>query len=207
MRTDVEQRLREGGIRVLTPPELLSAFGLPTLAATLRLRPAEPRPRALSGVHVSVALKQRVLPERNMAMPAVEAATWEAAVLGVVGPDAGPRVREDIATLVDRFVQAYRAVNPTPAAPTPPHPSDRPVPGAALIRQAQERLAAQGFHPGLPDGQMGAATPASPPAVPTCPRALPSRGNWMTPHNGHSASNSSGESSPTGAERRRLSRR
>jgi Putative peptidoglycan binding domain len=161
VQTEVEQRLREGGIRVLTPPELLSAFGCPALAVTIQLAPAAHESRELYGVHITVALTQQVLLERNMTMPAVEAATWEVVALGVVGRDAWPRVREDVAALVDRFIHAYRAVNPAPAARTESRQSSPPAPRAALIRQAQERLAAQGFNPGIPDGQMGATTQAA----------------------------------------------
>jgi Putative peptidoglycan binding domain len=119
---------------------------------------AENRPRELYGVHITVALKQQVLLERNIAMPAVEAATWEVAALGVVGQDALQRVREDVATLVDRFIQAYRSVNPEPAARTESRqPSTLPSRGS-LIRQAQERLAEKGFDPGQIIGQSGAKT-------------------------------------------------
>jgi hypothetical protein len=129
VQTEVEQRLREGGIRVLTPPELLSAFGRPALAVTIQITPTEHGPWELYGVHITVALTQQVLLERNMTMPAVEAATWEVVALGVVGRDAWPRVREDVAALVDRFIHAYRAVNPAPASPTKSRqPSQPPAP-------------------------------------------------------------------------------
>jgi Putative peptidoglycan binding domain len=158
VQTEVEQRLREHGIRVLTPPEVLSAFGRPALAVTIQITSAEHRPQELSGVHITVAVKQQVLLERHTAMPAVEAAIWEVAALGVVGQDAWPRVREDVATLVDRFIQAYRSVNPAPAARTEsPQPSQPPSRGA-LIRQAQERLAEKGFDPGPITGQRSAKT-------------------------------------------------
>jgi hypothetical protein len=126
VQTEVEQRLREGGVRVHTPPELLSAFGRPALVVTIQITPAEHEPRELYGVHITVALKQQVLLERNMAMPAVEAATWEVVALGVVRRDAWPRVREDVATLVDRFIHAYRSVNPAPAARTKSRQSSQP---------------------------------------------------------------------------------
>jgi hypothetical protein len=126
VQTEVEQRLREGGIRVLTPPELLSAFGRPALAVTIQITPAAHGPQELYGVHITVALTQQVLLERNMAMPAVEAATWEVVALGMVGRDAWPRVREDVATLVDRFIHAYHAVNPAPAPPTKSRQSSPP---------------------------------------------------------------------------------
>ena len=126
VQTEVEQRLREGGIRVLTPPELLSAFGRPALAVTIQITPAAQEPQELYGVHITVALTQQVLLERNMTMPAVEAATWEVVTLGVVGRDAWPRVREDVATLVDRFIHTYRAVNPAPAPPTKSRQSSLP---------------------------------------------------------------------------------
>ena len=126
VQTEVEQRLREGGIQVLTPPELLSAFGRPTLAVIVQLMPAEHEPRELYGVHITVALKQQVLLERNMTIPAVEASTWEVVALGVVGRDAWPRVREDVATLVDRFIHAYRSVNPAPAPRTKSRQSSQP---------------------------------------------------------------------------------
>jgi localization factor PodJL len=108
-------------------------------------------------VYLEVAMKQQVLLERNTALPAVEATTWEVASLSV-GPDAFQRVQEDVAALVDRFIDAYQSVNPEPAARAGPRPSTQSPARGAPIRQAQERLAGQGFDPGPINGQMGAKT-------------------------------------------------
>jgi hypothetical protein len=120
VQTEVEQHLREQDIRVLTQSEVLRSFGRPSLAINIQITSAESVPGEQYVVHITVALKQHVLLERNTAMPAFEAATWEVAVLGVVGRDALQRVREDVTNdvtnLVDRFIHAYRSVNPEPAA-------------------------------------------------------------------------------------------
>ena len=158
VQTEVEQRLREQGIRVLAQPEVLRAFGRPSLAVNIQITSAENVPKELYVVHITVALKQHVLLERNTAMPAVEAATWEVAILGMVGRDAFQRVREDVANLVDRFIQAYRSVNPEPAAQTESRQPSRPPSRGSPIRQAQERLDEKGFDPGPINGQMGAKT-------------------------------------------------
>jgi hypothetical protein len=158
VQTEVAQRLREQGILVLTQPEVRSSFGRPSLAVNIQIASAENVPGEQYVVHITVALKQHVLLERNTTMPAFEAATWEVAVLGVVGRDAFQRVREDVANLVDRFIQAYRSVNPEPGARMKSSQPSRPPSRAFLIRQAQERLAEKGFDPGPINGQMGAKT-------------------------------------------------
>ena len=126
VQTEVEQRLREGGIRVLTP-ELLSAFGRPVLAVTIQLTPAEHGPRELYGVHITVALKQQVLLERNMTLPAVEAATWEVVALGAVGQEAWPRAREDVARFC-QVIEAETRLRQTGAHPRSYPPFRQPVP-------------------------------------------------------------------------------
>jgi hypothetical protein len=158
VQTEVEQRLREQGIRVLTQAEVLRSFGRPSLAVNIQITSAENVPGEQYVVHITVALKQHVLLERNTTMPAFEAATWEVEVLGVVGRDAFQRVREDVASLVDRFIQAYRSVNPEPAARMKSSQPSRPPSQESLLRQAQERLAEKGFDPGPITGQMGAKT-------------------------------------------------
>jgi hypothetical protein len=160
VQTEVERRLRERGLRVFTQQEMLTALGRPTLAVTIRITSAEAVRKDLSVVHLEVAMKQQVLLERNTALPAVEATTWEVASLGV-GPDALQRVQEDVAALVDRFIDAYQSVNPEPAARAGSRPSTQSPAGGASIRRAQERLAGQGFDPGPINGQMGAKTQAA----------------------------------------------
>jgi Putative peptidoglycan binding domain len=158
VQTEVEQRLREHGIKVLTQPEFLRTFGRPLLAVSIQSTSAEHDSKELYGVHIIVALKQRVLLERNTTIPAVEAATWEVSAHRMVGRDAFQLVQEDVAQLVDRFIQAYRSVNREPGSRTESSRARRLSSRGSLIHQAQERLTEKGFDPGPITGQMGAKT-------------------------------------------------
>src|SRR5215468_4387817 len=56
---------------------------------------------------------------------------------------------------VDRFINAYLAVNPHPPGSATPSSAS---PRRDVIRQAQERLQAAGFNPGAIDGALGPQT-------------------------------------------------
>lgn len=112
LQTDVELRLRQSGIRVLTEKERLTAPGGPFLYVNVNGHKAE------SGLHafgISVALYQRVILERN-GMKGGHVETWQRAAIGTRGHADGDSdaafVRENVKDKVDEFLNAYLAANP-----------------------------------------------------------------------------------------------
>jgi hypothetical protein len=110
LQTDVEQRLRHAGIRVLTNPELLVAILSPHVHVRVLTR------RHAAGdyaVVVDLELTQIVTLVRNPTV-LVGARTWKApARIAVLGATNLPQVRERVRELVDQFAAAYVAANPT----------------------------------------------------------------------------------------------
>ena len=108
IKTDVEQRLRKAGIRVLRPEEWEKAPGSPSLYVTIHLLKQGADP--IYALSLRIELKQAVLLARN---PEVKnfAATWSTGTEGFIGRDKLQEIRSSIAYDVDRFVNAYLAVN------------------------------------------------------------------------------------------------
>ena len=109
IQTDVELRLREAGIRVLTFDEAGATRG----SGSLWVEVSTVHPlQALYGYSIGLNFTQGVRLERNGLYTA--AATWSA--LGVLGTVDGGRlsetVRKSVRDLVDQFINAYLSVNP-----------------------------------------------------------------------------------------------
>ncbi|MFQ5875317.1 MAG: hypothetical protein ACE5JL_16175 [Dehalococcoidia bacterium] len=110
LQTDVELRLRQAGIRVLTKTQGLRTPGRPWLylnVSTLK------RSDGSYAYHASLGLKEYVRLER--APSRVELAeTWQ--TLGIIGTVGIQRlhtvVREAVRDMVDAFINAYLAANP-----------------------------------------------------------------------------------------------
>lgn len=151
LQTDVELRLRQAGIAVLTKEEWHSSPGQPWLwVQVTTLRTAT----GLSAYHIGVELNQNVFLERNSSPS--DASTWSTAgITGIVGAAKFPTLRDDVKDEVDRFINAYLSVNPRPAGSAAP--SSMSV-RRDLVRQVQERLQAVGFKPGGIDGALGPQT-------------------------------------------------
>ena len=102
LQTDVEQRLRQAGIKVHNDaPGFLDVF-----VNTLKIE---------SGFYayaIRVQFRQRVRMERNLKIAAL-ASTWEApSVVGTVGTRALRDVRGSVRDRVDEFINAYLEQNP-----------------------------------------------------------------------------------------------
>ena len=110
LQTDVELKLRQAGILVLTEDDRLTTPGAPYLylnANTLKLQ------SGLYAYDVELFLKQDVFLTRAPKMRITGATTWEASgVTGAVSPNSLGRLREKVRDLVDEFVNAYLAANP-----------------------------------------------------------------------------------------------
>ncbi len=109
--TDVELKLRQAGITVLTKEEWSATHpaGLPYLYVNVQ---AFKQREGLYAFNVIVELDQSVRLVRN---PSVRAsvATWRATpVLGTTGERDLGSVRERVRDLTDQFINAYLAANP-----------------------------------------------------------------------------------------------
>lgn len=109
VQTDVELRLRQAGVRVLSQEDALTTLGGAYLYIVVH---AFKNPGGLYAFNVTVELKQRVTLARDSTITAV-AATWSPEpILGTVGPEHLGTVRDAIRDLADQFVNAYLAANP-----------------------------------------------------------------------------------------------
>jgi hypothetical protein len=111
LQTDVELRLRQAGIRVLTVTmrERLKIPVSPFLSVWIVSKKVSSGHYAFS---ISVSLMQQVHLSRN---PSIEmsAMTWHAASVGYVSnPGIRRNLRQYVSDTVDRFINAYLAVNP-----------------------------------------------------------------------------------------------
>jgi hypothetical protein len=105
---DVELKLRQSGIRMLTEREAAGTPGVPHLYVQVN---TVKTPAGTYAYSVTVALKQDVLLERARGIRVV-ATTWAARGLGLVGAARLEAVRERVRDLVDEFVNAHRTANP-----------------------------------------------------------------------------------------------
>jgi hypothetical protein len=110
IQTDVEQRLRSAGVRVLTYADMLAVPGRPTLYVNASVvNGSEPWEIA-----VVVELQQTIRLDRDPKTVVPAAATWSTSTFDRVGPSSkvaeamGSAIRDRI----DRFINAYLAVNP-----------------------------------------------------------------------------------------------
>jgi hypothetical protein len=108
IQTDVELKLRQAGIKVVTRAESFKVPGMPELYINVMvLRSAA----GFYAYYVEVELQQGTRLYRD---PKVDsfAATWSSGGLGALGT-ADPRaVRDHIKDQVDQFINAYLSVNP-----------------------------------------------------------------------------------------------
>ena len=108
IRTDVELKLRQAGIAVLTRQEWLSTVAAPFLYVNVQAFKNQAHVYAFSA---NVELRQRVTLVGNPSM-VVRATTWSAGIIGTVGSQKVASVREDVRDLTDEFINAYLAANP-----------------------------------------------------------------------------------------------
>ena len=109
IRTDVELKLRQAGITVLTQQEWLSTAAAPYLYVNVQAIKNQAHMYAFSA---DVELRQRATLVRDPSM-SVLATTWSATgIIGTVGSQIVASVREDVRDLTDQFINAYLAANP-----------------------------------------------------------------------------------------------
>jgi len=105
---DVELRLRQNGITVLTEQGMRIYPGNPLLYININAIKIN---NVKSYIYsLSIELEQSVILERNK-MP-MRAVTWNFGVIKHTPANKLNNVRKDIKKLIDRFINAYLAVNP-----------------------------------------------------------------------------------------------
>jgi len=109
LQTDVELKLRQAGIRVLTSGEWLAAPGNPSLYLFVGTVKNE---TGLYAYYINLELHQEVRLTRNPAITSL-ATTWHApGFVGIVLDRNLSKVRDGVRDVVDQFLNAYLAANP-----------------------------------------------------------------------------------------------
>lgn len=109
LQTDVELKLRQAGVRVLTEAEASATPGRPWLYLTVATYRGRENIYAYS---IRLALLERAIPVRNPTI-SLGALTWRATgKLGLVGAENLSQLREPIRDTVDQFINAYLEANP-----------------------------------------------------------------------------------------------
>ena len=109
VRTDVEVKLRQAGIRVLSEEEMLATAGVPYLY--INIQTAKNR-LSVYAFSVRIELHEAATLIRKSSMR-VLATTWSSpGLIGTVGSQKLVSVREDVRDQTDQFINAYLAANP-----------------------------------------------------------------------------------------------
>jgi len=125
LQTDVELRLRQSGIRVLTKGEVVP--GQPYLYVLVH---ALLEPGGLSVYYTEVVLCQNAYLETGKIVYGVT--TWDVSSLGTVRRTRLSQLRKLVRDKVDMFISAYLSVNPRPAgSPLPAQAAPPPAPQPA----------------------------------------------------------------------------
>jgi hypothetical protein len=112
IQTDVELKLRQAGIRVLTAAEMFAAPGRPILFINVNPKSDARGVGVLYAFFIDVELRQSVQLDRDPSIWPGTAATWNVASIGTVGRSNLRELRDIIKDQVDQFINAYLSVNP-----------------------------------------------------------------------------------------------
>jgi hypothetical protein len=104
---DIEQRLRQAGIRVLTSDELLKTPGRPILYVNVNTHENE---KYWLAYDIRIELQQIVSIDSNPKIKTL-ASTWTMNVTGIANIGTLNVIRDNVLFLADRFVEAYKSVN------------------------------------------------------------------------------------------------
>lgn len=113
-KTDVELRLRQYGVKVLSKKEQLQVSGHPCLY--INVNPLIDEKVGDAAVSILVKLNEVVLLERNPSISTV-ATTWEKGMILLLGLKKLDSVRDSVRNLVDMFINDYLAANPKDQSP------------------------------------------------------------------------------------------
>jgi hypothetical protein len=110
IQTDVELKLRQAGITVLTQAEMLEAPGGPHLYISVNTQSSQSG--LLYAYSIRVALCQDVRLDRDPSIRIFSATTWFVASVGTAGRNRLRDIRDMVKDDVDTFINAYLSVNP-----------------------------------------------------------------------------------------------
>ena len=117
IQTDVEAKLREAEIRVLSKEEneKIQPLRKPYLYVKINSRKL-PWKREVIAYSVEIALKQFVtLPAQpKSARKPFYAPTWYKNIVGAATPKDFPEIRDGVNQIMDKFIKAYQTANPKP---------------------------------------------------------------------------------------------
>jgi hypothetical protein len=115
LHTDVELRLREAGIRVLTKEELFAMPGKPWLYVNVNV---QLHPVGLAVYNIDVVLNQRASLKTDGSLASV--ATWSHGEVGSLSSQRLSDIRTCVRDQVDQFINAYLSVHPRPLSSATP---------------------------------------------------------------------------------------
>lgn len=108
---ELENRLRHGGLRVLSATEALASVGRPTLEVRVSVMTSGEAPQ-LYVYSVDLALRQQIRLTRDRTIESF-AVTWsENREVGVVRAGSLSAVRDAVRAKVNQFITAWQTVNP-----------------------------------------------------------------------------------------------
>ena len=106
----VEERLRFGGIKVLTQEETVKTPGEPYLYVNININLSKSEEEVCS-YSIDIALIQNVTLVRNPKQTAY-AVTWSTGGVGMIGKKSLGELKDSVEEIVDIFVKSFFTVNP-----------------------------------------------------------------------------------------------
>lgn len=102
-------RLEQAGLTVVTERALED----PALSITLHVQAADPRPAASRGIYHAAADLLQLVRLKDDADKArfMHASTWHVSAQGLAGPDDADQLRDRVMSIVDVFLDDWRAAN------------------------------------------------------------------------------------------------
>jgi hypothetical protein len=111
IQTDVERKLQQSGIRVLTEAQMQATPGKPALC--VRVSTAKIFSYPTYSCFLSVELKESVKLQRNFGIQVVGATTWQTnGVVGYVFTQSLFTLRDHVKDEIDQFCNAWLTANP-----------------------------------------------------------------------------------------------
>ena len=107
---DVEDKLRAGGMKVLTQEEALKIPGEPYLYVNLNVNFSKDEEEVCS-YSIDIALIQNVNLVRNPKQTTY-AITWSTGGVGLIGKKSLGQLKESVEDVIDIFIKAFFSVNP-----------------------------------------------------------------------------------------------
>lgn len=108
LQKEIEQKLLKADVQVMTGDTWLRTPGRPVLYVNINTHEYE---KYWYSFNITVNLEQIVALEANPKVKTL-ACTWDISMTGVANIGTLNAIRSNVEALIDRFIQAYRSVNP-----------------------------------------------------------------------------------------------